>query len=65
MQYTEQDLITKDKVLLKSYIILQQDTEMAKKTPTILYFHVSENQKIYIYHFFINFKTYRLMLVIW
>jgi hypothetical protein len=41
MQYTEEDLLTKDNVNLKSYIILQTDPEQAKKSPTILYFHVS------------------------
>lgn len=40
MQYIEKDLITKDNVNIKSYIILQTDLEVAKKAPTILYFHV-------------------------
>lgn len=41
MQYTEENLKTKDGINLKSYIILQPNTEEAKRSPTILYFHVS------------------------
>lgn len=40
MEYTEEDLVTKDRVNLKSYIILQTDVGKARKAPTILYFHV-------------------------
>lgn len=50
MQYTEENLKTKDGINLKSYIILQSNTEQAKRSPTILYFHVNhaaleENKK--------------------
>jgi hypothetical protein len=41
LQYIEETLVTKDKVKLKSYIIIQRDENMARKSPTILYFHVS------------------------
>ncbi|KAI8990216.1 Alpha/Beta hydrolase protein [Pilobolus umbonatus] len=41
MQYTEITLTTKDKVNLKSYVILQPNEEEAKKVPTILYFHAN------------------------
>lgn len=43
MPYTEQNLKTKDGINLKSYIIIQQDQEDAKRVPTILYFHVKCN----------------------
>ncbi|OBZ90188.1 Protein bem46 [Choanephora cucurbitarum] len=39
MQYTEENLLTRDGVKLKSYIIIQADKEQAKRSPTILYFH--------------------------
>lgn len=42
MKYIEKDLMTKDKVNIKSYVILQTDLEVAKHSPTILYFHVSD-----------------------
>ncbi|KAF1806670.1 Alpha/Beta hydrolase protein [Mucor lusitanicus] len=41
MQYTEENLKTKDGINLKSYIILQSSTEQAKRSPTILYFHAN------------------------
>ncbi|KAG2201551.1 hypothetical protein INT47_007428 [Mucor saturninus] len=41
MKYIEKDLMTKDKVNIKSYVILQTDLEVAKKAPTILYFHAN------------------------
>ncbi|CAO0799289.1 unnamed protein product [Mucor circinelloides] len=41
MQYTEENLKTKDGINLKSYIILQPNTEQAKRLPTILYFHAN------------------------
>ncbi|KAI8352879.1 Alpha/Beta hydrolase protein [Choanephora cucurbitarum] len=41
MQYTEENLLTRDGVKLKSYIIIQADKEQAKRSPTILYFHAN------------------------
>jgi len=41
MQYKEITLTTKDKVNLKSYLIIQPNEEEAKKAPTILYFHAN------------------------
>ncbi|CEI88431.1 hypothetical protein RMCBS344292_02821 [Rhizopus microsporus] len=41
MGYTEVTLTTRDNIKLKSYIILQPDKEVAKRSPTILYFHAN------------------------
>jgi hypothetical protein len=51
MPYTEEDLKTKDGINLKSYIIIQQDQQEAKRVPTILYFHV----KIIMLYYHANF----------
>lgn len=45
MEYTEEDLVTKDHINLKSYIILQPDVGKARRAPTILYFHVKTTAK--------------------
>lgn len=55
MQYTEENLVTKDNVKLKSYIILQTDIEQAKKSPTILYFHVSPLKEKELFTAFMHF----------
>ncbi|KAI8331704.1 Alpha/Beta hydrolase protein [Chlamydoabsidia padenii] len=41
MKYTEETLLTKDKIKLRAYIITLEDTEEAKRVPTILYFHAN------------------------
>lgn len=46
MKFTEITLETRDNVKLRSYIILQSDEQKAKKSPTILYFHVKKKSKI-------------------
>lgn len=44
MKYTEETLITRDKIKLRAYVITLEDTDEAKRAPTILYFHVSDSQ---------------------
>ncbi|KAI8093525.1 Alpha/Beta hydrolase protein [Halteromyces radiatus] len=41
MSYTEETLITKDKVKLRCYVITLEDVDEAKRAPTILYFHAN------------------------
>ncbi|ORX52059.1 alpha/beta-hydrolase [Hesseltinella vesiculosa] len=41
MKYTEETLVTKDKVKVRCYVITLEDPEQAKLAPTVLYFHAN------------------------
>lgn len=61
MPYTEENLKTKDGIILKSYIIIQQDQRDAKRMPTILYFHVKITS-YYHANFFFLILTFLLFI---
>jgi abhydrolase domain-containing protein 13 len=56
LPYRDVTVTTKDNILLQCYLLQQKDEEVAKNSPTVIYFHANAGNMVRV-EFLVQFLT--------